>query len=96
MVIFCKVPYCDIARWYEDQGYVEVPISDYNPSNKPLLIVDNRILIKCHDKVFSDEFTIQDYIQEIEDKKGVNVYFGLVRRAVGYIGDISLAIWSKR
>lgn len=96
MVIFCKVPYCDIARWCEDQGYVEVPISNYSPSNKPLLIVDGRILTNCHERVFGDHQTIQDYIEEVEDTKGVKVYFGLVKRAVSYIGDVSLAVWSKR
>lgn len=59
MVIFCKSPYHEIECWCRDQGYTELPMSDYKPSNKPLLIVDNRILINCHEKVLSDELALQ-------------------------------------
>ena len=92
MVVYCKIPYGTIARWCADQGYIEIPIADYKPSGNPLLIVDSRIQTGCHEKVCNYEREIQDCIKRAKGKK---VFFGLVREAVSYIGDQSLAVWSK-
>lgn len=93
MVVYCKVPYGSIARWCDDQGYTEVPIADYKPSSKPLLIVDNRIDMSCH-KESTDKFgKAKEYI---EQAKGRNIYFGLRANAIDYIGSESLVVWSKK
>lgn len=93
MVVYCKVPYGEIARWCEEQGYTETPIADYKPYSKPLLIVDNRIDTSYHYKHLRSVSETKTYIKQA---KGGNIYFGLRANAIGYIGSESLVVWSKK
>lgn len=93
MVVYCKCPYGDIIRWCRSKGYTERPRRLYNQNDRPLLVVDNRIEISCHDKCMEDFDDITEYI---EQSKGENILFGLRGNAIDYIGDKSLVIWSKK
>lgn len=93
MVLYCKVPYGDIARWCREQGYTELPPAPYNQNDRPLLIVDNRINVRRHTKHIGKT---QDVVEYIRQAKGRNVYFGLRENAIDYIDCVSLAIWSKK
>ena len=93
MVVYCKVPYGEIARWCETQGYTELPARLYNPNDRPLLIVDNRIDTSCHYKHLRSASETKTYIKQA---KGGNIYFGLRANAISYIGSESLVVWSKK